>query len=626
MNEVRFISEKIGGRPPSQRRLRRFNDSFPESYTHYLEPGLSDHAAILVHLSPELFKRLGAFINGTPQYRLVKKLQNVKFALKAWNRDIFGNVQSKVKEGRRPIDRFQAALHQSLLDPILILQEHEARIEYLQLLAEEESFIRQKSRQNSIQLGDSNLAFFYAALASRKARNTLREVKKPDGTLSDNPDDVRAETINLFSQLLNRESHLEVHTFTFPSRLSDHDNASLYRLVTAEEVWEILRGMKSSSNPGPDGFSATFFKATWHLIKDDVVAAEQSFFEPGGLLKQVFYCRFVGSISSISLCNTIYKLITKLMASRLQDYLPHLISHHQTTFIKGRKISQSSLLAHELFSILHKSKSIGRTCLKMDLSKAFDSVQWPFLRKVMEGMGFCEKWITWIMQCVQTPKFFVLVNGSPCGFFSSSNGLRQGDPFSPLLFVIGMEALSHMLNSAIEEGRLGKFIKSKHNVSHLAFANDLMVFTDSSSESALALKILFEDFSHWSGPDEVNHLFFHCGFSSYIWKSLLSSCRTLLDWILWLDKLPIQGIVKNIVKATLASAVGIIWRERCVRVFQSKSKPKPKSMLLKDIIDTVRSRVMRSRLNCDPIAETEHISTHFGIYFPAHKYMAIAFS
>ncbi|KAK1297063.1 hypothetical protein QJS10_CPB15g01176 [Acorus calamus] len=169
-----------------------------------------------------------------------------------------------------------------------------------------------------------------------------------------------------------------------------------------------------------------------------------------------------------------------------------------------------------------------------------------------------------------------------------------------------MEALSHMINSAIEEGRLGKFVKSKLNVSHLAFADDLMVFTDSSSESALALKTLFEDFSHWSGlhlntsksqlfyGGPINPIFIqimeiqpsHTS-STYLGVPLKAglpraSCRTLLDWILWLDKLPIRGIVKNIVKATLASAVGIIWRERCVRIFRSKSKPK--SMLLKDII------------------------------------------
>ncbi|KAK1297062.1 hypothetical protein QJS10_CPB15g01177 [Acorus calamus] len=89
--------------------------SFPDGYTHSLEPGLSYHAAML----------------------------NVKFSLKAWNRDSFGNAQSKVKEGRRSLDRFQAALHQSPLDPTLILQEHEARTKYLQLLAEEESFIGQ---------------------------------------------------------------------------------------------------------------------------------------------------------------------------------------------------------------------------------------------------------------------------------------------------------------------------------------------------------------------------------------------------------------------------------------------------------------------------------------------------
>ena len=103
-----------------------------------------------------------------------------------------------------------------------------------------------------------------------------------------------------------------------------------------------------------------------------------------------------------------------------------------------------------------KSGQLGLLC-KLDIEKAFDHVNWGFLSLLLERCGFPDKWRRWISFCISTVRFSILINGTPHGFFGSSRGLRQGDPLSPLLFVLVMEAISRMLDKAVHEGRLSGF-------------------------------------------------------------------------------------------------------------------------------------------------------------------------
>ena len=148
--------------------------------------------------------------------------------------------------------------------------------------------------------------------------------------------------------------------------------------------------------------------------------------------------------------------------------------------MRDRQILDPVLIANECLDGRLKFGVPGLIC-KLDVEKAFDHVNWNFLMQMLERSGFSTKWRQWILFCLSTVRFSILINGSPCDFFGSSRGLRQGDPLSPLLFVLVMEALGRMLDKVVLEGRMlgfsvGKLEGRSMAVSHLLFVNDTLIF------------------------------------------------------------------------------------------------------------------------------------------------------
>ena len=240
-----------------------------------------------------------------------------------------------------------------------------------------------------------------------------------------------------------------------------HD--ALIAPYTADDVRKALFDIGDLKAPGPDGLHAIFYKRFWPMLGDDLVDE---------VLKAVNYCAIpegwndtaivmipkvnspekVTQFRPISLCNVVYKIISKMLAARLKRFMHDIISPTQSAFVPGRTIRDNVLVAYESFHTIKKKRDgkEGLCAIKLDMHKAYDRVEWPFLKGTMLKLGFQERWVDLIMQCVSTVEYKVQINNEESERFKPSRGLRQGDLLSPYLFLLCTEGLTSLLTHAEE--------------------------------------------------------------------------------------------------------------------------------------------------------------------------------
>ena len=262
----------------------------------------------------------------------------------------------------------------------------------------------------------------------------------------------------------------------------------LSREYNPEEIKAALFQMGPTKAPGPDGMNAFFYQKLWHIVGDDVINAVLDFLNNGIMVPNFYYTHIVliPKIKSpekitdyrpISLCNVIYKIISKVLANRLKLILPNLIATTQSAFVPGRLITDNFLVAYESLHAMHcrKKGRRGSLVLKLDV---YDRVEWAFLKGFMTKLGFPEMWIERVMCCVSTPSFSIQINGKSYGNIILSRGLHQGDPLSPYLFLLCAEGFSSLLAKAEAENKLHgvSICRRAPSISHLLFANDSFLF------------------------------------------------------------------------------------------------------------------------------------------------------
>lgn len=181
--------------------------------------------------------------------------------------------------------------------------------------------------------------------------------------------------------------------------------------------------------------------------------------------------------------------------------LPLLISPEQSAFVSGRDASDNVMLAQELVQSIDRRVRGHNMVIKLDMQKAFDRVSWEFLARVLYKFGFSFQFVELILNNFRGAWFSVLVNGSPVGFFQASRGLKQGDPLSPFLFILLLESFSRRLNRQVREGFIQPYILPRGSplITHLAFADDLILFTRGSRQSLRHLFAFLGDYEAASG-------------------------------------------------------------------------------------------------------------------------------
>lgn len=214
----------------------------------------------------------------------------------------------------------------------------------------------------------------------------------------------------------------------------------------------------------------------------------------------------------ISLCNFAYKTISKVMVNRLKPWLSKLIAREQSAFVSGRLIQNNIMIVQE---VLHQLRAKNRrkkfpAVLKLDMKEAYDKVEWDLLEACLRKLGFDEKWITWVMQCVSPVSFSVKYNGNPLPCFQPSRGLQQGDPLSPHLYILVANILSLILKKAVEDGSIKgiKLNSFSPTTSHLLFVDDSIFFLGGRIQECQSISDVSSVlFCYWTGdkPKQIRN-------------------------------------------------------------------------------------------------------------------------
>nr|XP_009804761.1 PREDICTED: uncharacterized protein LOC104249929 [Nicotiana sylvestris] len=405
--------------------------------------------------------------SGKPDYILACKLKALKGKLKEWSRSSQGNLALQKTNLLSQIAAFDSIQDIRALTEDESVKKTSLLMEYEEHIKNEEIAWRQRSRALWLKEGDRNTKFFHITANAHKRSNNIDQLVTHGETIEE-PDGIKSEIIDFYKRLYTEaEGWRPAINFDNCLVISEEEKEFLQGSFEEQEVLDCLKICAVDKAPGPDGYIMGFFVKCWDVLKHDIIATFRNF-HSHGIFETSFNATYIALISKktgakklrdfrpISLIGNVYKLFSKVLTERLKKVIEKLVDSQQMDFIKGRQIINVVLIANEAVDSRIKQKKPGILC-KLDIKKAYDHVNWNFLLKMLDIMGFGEKWIKWIKYCISTVRFFILINGSPEGFFPAHRGLRQGGPLSPFLFILAMEGLNNMVKTARSQGWIKGF-------------------------------------------------------------------------------------------------------------------------------------------------------------------------
>lgn len=373
-------------------------------------------------------------------------------------------------------------------------------------------------KENWTQFGDSNTPMLYRRVKQRNSNSEILTLKREDDSWVEGHDEVSNLLVSNLKSVfhpqekvgIEEEIDLVLRQLYIPG-LSNDDAQRMDRPFSDIEIKNAMFNIHSSKSPGPDGIIAEFLHKFWDKIGNSVIKSVKHFFSSEKMLKEwnqsllvmipkVSTPELASQFRPIGLYNKIYKCVSKCMVNRMKSVLPVLISEYQHDFIPGRYIEDKVLLSHELIQVICKKK-MSLASIKLDMSKAYDRVNWVFLLKVLKAYGFSAHWIGRIHQCISTVSYKALINGKTTEVFKPKCGLRQGDPLSPYLFLFCMDILSRMLKLGEEVKQFQgiKISRRAPSINHLFFADDALLFFKADKKGCTNIIQILTNFGRISG-------------------------------------------------------------------------------------------------------------------------------
>ena len=313
-------------------------------------------------------------------FRFAKKLKALKPVIRNLAKDRLGNLVKQAKEAH---DDLCIKQELNLQNPSVSAMEEETEVydRWERVTCLEEKFLKQKSKLHWLDVGDKNNKTFQRAVTLREAHNSIREIQKPDGSVTKKKEEIKEEAELFFREFFQLVPHdyeeisiSDLQEF-LSYRCSEDEKTEMTRSVTEEEIKRVLFAMPKDKSRGPDGYTAEFYKSTWDIIGKEFILAVQSFFVKGFLPKGInstilalipkkTTAKEMKDYRPISCCNVIYKVISKIISNRLKQVLPKFVVGNQSAFVQDRLLIENVLLATELVKDYHKDSVSSRCAIK----------------------------------------------------------------------------------------------------------------------------------------------------------------------------------------------------------------------------------------------------------------------
>eukprot|EP00253_Pinus_taeda_P025512 PITA_25512 len=448
-------------------------------------------------------------------FLFMENLKRLKKATISWAKDKKlkqSEEMSRIREELKHMESMETDGYssQASKDRILFLEKQQNKT----LLEKEEEW-RIKSRAIWLKAGDENTRFFHNFAKGRKSANTIWRLKDEEGRDVSSFHELSGLGKRHFQNIFTDQREATITEVfktvqSFPRFVEEDEAEDLLIPVTKEEVEVAMKLMGKDKSPGPDGWTIELFLHFFEQIGAEITeVVEES--KQKGVIYRPFNSTFIALIPKkddlesfedfrpISLCNCIYKIISKVIALRIGPILSRNISMEQFGFLNGRQIHEAIGVTQEVTHSIKVKKKKGAV-LKIDLSKAYDRINWLYLRMLLTHIGFSYPFVSWIMGCITNVSFAVLVNGAASSFFNSQRGLRQGCPLSPLLFLLVAEGLSRLIHKARSEGKVkGIEVAINLYITHLLFVDDILIFTNGCQNELKEFKCIFDLFLKATG-------------------------------------------------------------------------------------------------------------------------------
>ena len=457
----------------------KFNSSllYDSEYVQLIKNTIATASMDLLESNPSLkWETLKSILRGV----------TIQFASRKKNK-----TKEKLEKLEAKINEFQAKL---LTDPTNDLLQNELdqlNTELSNLISEKTKGAVVRSRARWVEFGEKSSKYFFNLEKRNFNNKTIDTLELDNGIQTNDPNRILLEEKRFYEKLYttaNLESQNENYSLFFPegmAKLTDEQRYTTDQNITEHDLLMALKNMPNNKSPGSDGFTAEFFKFFWTDIREHLFRAVAYCYENKilgisqrhGIIsllpKKNKSPLFLKNWRPLSLLNVDYKILAKVIATRIKTCLSSIIHSDQNAYVKGRYIGENIVKMLTLIELLNE-EDIPALLISVDFEKAFDNVEWDFIDRCLSHFNFGEYIRTWVKILYTDCQSCVINNGWVSDRFVITRGVRQGCPLSPYLFTLCVEVLAAYIrdNPNIKGIEIGGF---SHKISHYADDTNLTV-------------------------------------------------------------------------------------------------------------------------------------------------------